>query len=381
MSRAMGTLDTFAAAKLAELDDRRTRRVITETLREGGVFATRGGRRLVSFCCNDYLNLTDHPRVKQAAIDAITHYGAGAGASRLVTGNHPLYTQLESRLAAYKGGEDALVFGSGYLANIGIVPALVGAGDLILIDALAHACLCAGARLSGAAVSAFRHNDLDHLAELLAAERGAHRHCLILTYKVFSMDGDLAPIAEIAALAGAHDAWLMADDAHGVGVSPPLDPGLVPLRMGTLSKALGSYGGYLCASAPVIDLMRSRARPLIYTTGLPPAAVAAAIAALDIIIAEPERAALPLAKARLFAAVLGLPVPDSQIVPLIIGESGAALDASHRLADAGFLVTAIRPPTVPEGTARLRCTFTAGHSDDQVLGLAEAARRFLPLYR
>ena len=374
----MSSLDQFATAKLADLDAKSLRRSLKETRRDGAVHAWRDGRRVLSFCDNDYLNLSQDARVKQAAIRAIEEHGTGSGASRLVTGNHPLYATLEARLAALKGTEDAIVFGSGYLANIGIVPALVGKGDLILADELAHACLNAGARLSGARTMPFRHNDLDHLADLLATERGQFRHCLVLIDRVYSMDGDLAPVAAISALSSAHDAWLMSDDAHGIGVLPKEDPALVPLQMGTLSKALGSYGGYLCASAPIVALLRSRARSFVYTTGLPPASVAAAIAALDVIEGDPDWAVTPVRRARQFTRLLNLPHAESPIVPVVIGEAAAALAASEQLLAQGFLVTAIRPPTVPAGTARLRITFSAGHSEADVAALAEAVRRVLP---
>jgi 8-amino-7-oxononanoate synthase len=374
----MDSLDQFAAAKLADLDAKSLRRSLKETGREGATHAWRDGRRVLLFCDNDYLNLSQHPAVKRAAIQAIEAHGTGSGASRLVTGNHPLYATLEARLARHKGTADAIVFGSGYLANIGIVPALAGPGDLILADALAHACLNAGARLSGATVLTFRHNDLDHLATLLAAERDRFRHCLILTDRVFSMDGDRAPIPAMAALAGRFDAWLMSDDAHGIGVLPKEDPALVPLQMGTLSKALGSYGGYLCASTPIVSLLRSRARSFVYTTGLPPASVAAAIAALDLIEADPVWAATPLARAQLFTSLLDLPAAESPIVPVVIGGAAEALAASERLLAQGFLVTAIRPPTVPDGTARLRITFSAGHSEEDIRALVAAVRQVAP---
>jgi 8-amino-7-oxononanoate synthase len=373
----MTSLDDFARAKLATLDAAETRRRLTETFRDGAVTARRNGRQLVSFSCNDYLNMTQDPAVKRAAQAAIETYGAGAAASRLVTGNHPLYRGFEERLARFKGTEAAIVFGSGYLANISIVPALIGPGDLVLVDELGHSCLMTGARLSGATQRVFRHNDLGHLADLLESERGAHRHCLILTDHVFSMDGDLAPVPDLAALARQHQAWLMTDDAHGAGILPHPDPADVPLQMGTLSKSFGSYGGYLCASAAVIELLHSRARGFVYTTGLPPASVAAAAAALDRIEADPEWCARPLENARLFARMLGLPEPTSQILPIVIGGSARALDLSHRLEEQGFLVTAIRPPTVPTGTARLRFTFSAAHEAAQVLALAEAVRALL----
>jgi 8-amino-7-oxononanoate synthase len=339
----------------------------------------------LSFCCNDYLNLTHHPALKEAAIAALSRYGVGSGASRLVTGNHPLFAELESRLARLKGTQAACVFGSGYLANTGIVPALIGPDDLVLIDELAHACLWAGARLSHARVVPFRHSDLAHAEALLNEHRSRHPQALIATDGVFSMDGDLAPLPELAALARRLDAWLLSDDAHGIGVvgngrGSTFAHGAdadVPLQMGTLSKAIGGYGGYLCASAPVIELIRNRARSFIYSTGLPPANVAAAIAALDLIAREPEYAALPLQKARAFTRMAGLPEAQSPIVPLLVGEAEAALAASRRLEADGFLVIAIRPPTVPAGTARLRLTFTAQHPDAEIERLAEAVRHRL----
>lgn len=378
----MESLDRFARAKLDSLSSRRLRRTLRETAPCGPVRVRREGRRLVSFCGNDYLNLSQHPAVKRAAMEATERWGAGAGASRLVTGNHPLFAALERRLAALKGSEDACVFGSGYLANLGIVPSLAGKGDLILADELSHACLRAGAALSGARIEIFRHNDLGHLTALLAAHRAAHGHALLLTDGVFSMDGDRAPVAALGEIAAAHDAWLMTDDAHGIGVvgggrgSSFADGArdAVPLQMGTLSKAVGSYGGYLCASRPVVDLIRTRARPFIYSTGLPPGAVAASIASLDLIANEPVLVAQPLRKAALFCARLDRPPPESCIVPVLLGTPDRALAASRLLEDEGFLVTAIRPPTVPEGTARLRLTFSAGHDDADVERLARLVR-------
>jgi 8-amino-7-oxononanoate synthase len=378
----MRSLDEFATAKLGELERSSLRRTLVDTTRVTAIWLVRNGRRLLSFCCNDYLNLTHHPAVKEAAIEALRVHGVGAGASRFVTGNHPLFSELEARLARLKETEAACVFGSGYLANLGIIPALIGAGDLVLIDELAHACLWAGARLARAAVVPFRHADVGHVELLLAQLRRRHQRALIATDGVFSMDGDIAPLHGLAALAQHHDAWLMSDDAHGLGVvgggrGSNFVEGTradVPLQMGTLSKALGSYGGYVCASAAVVDLIRNRARTVIYSTGLPPAIVAAAIAALDVIEREPAYAALPLAKAKAFARGAGLPEPVSPIVPVLLGEAEAALNASRLLEDHGFLVVAIRPPTVPAGTARLRLTFTAQHPDDEVERLAEVVR-------
>jgi 8-amino-7-oxononanoate synthase len=369
----MPSLDNFALDKLAELERLHLRRALVPTGRLDGIWAERGGRRLLSFCCNDYLGLTHHPALKAAAIAAIERHGVGAGASRLVTGNHPLYAELEDRLARLKHSEAACVFGSGYLTNSAIAPVLVGDGDLILIDELSHSSLWTGARLSRATVQAFRHNDAAHAAELLVAHRASHGRTLIMTEGVFSMDGDRAPLAELAALAEACDAWLMVDDAHDLEFNNTANV-VVPLRIGTLSKALGSYGGYVCGSQPVIDLIRNRARPLIYSTGLPPASIAAAIAALNLVEAEPGLAARPLTKARAFTEAAGLPVAESAIVPVVIGEASAAVEASRILEQEGFLVVAIRPPTVPIGTARLRLTFGATHPDHEIARLAGVVR-------
>src|SRR3984885_4005975 len=377
---AMRSLDEFASSKLEALEAARLRRTPVVTVRDG-IFAERGGRRLLSFSCNDYLNLSRHPAIIKAAVEAAQNYGVGAGASRLVTGNHPPYDELESRLARLKGTEASCVFGSGYLANIGIIPALAGSGDLVLVDELSHACIHAGAKLSGALVQRYRHGDVAHTEALLAEHRGRHTHALIATDGVFSMDGDLAPLEALSALAKRHDAWLLVDDAHGLGVvghgrgSAFANGGAdVPLQMGTLSKAVGVYGGYLCASRAVVDLMRTRARPFIYSTGLPPPVVAAAIAALDLIERDRALTEEPLRKARLFTRALNLPEAQSAIVPVIVGEAEAALAASEMLESEGFLVVAIRPPTVPAATARLRFAFTALHPEAEIERLAGIVR-------
>jgi 8-amino-7-oxononanoate synthase len=381
----MHSLDGFADAKLAALERAQLRRMPVVTTR-AGIWVEREGRRLLSFSCNDYLNFSQHPQIIAAAIDAIKQYGIGAGASRLVTGNHALYEELETRLARLKGTEAACVFGSGYLANTGIIPAVVGADDLILVDELAHACIHAGAKLSGARVHLYRHCDLRHAEAILAQHRAGKKRALIATDGVFSMDGDIAPLASLSDLARRFDAWLLSDDAHGLGVvgdgrgSTFVDTAAnasieVPLQAGTLSKAVGAYGGYLCASRAVIDLMRTRARTFIYSTGLPPAIVAAAIAAVDLIERNPAYAAEPLRKARLFTRALNLPEAQSAIVPVIVGHAADALAASDVLRDNGFLVVAIRPPTVPAGTARLRFAFTAQHDEDDIARLADIVRR------
>lgn len=385
----MPSLDEFAALKLRALEARHLRRQLTFTEREEGAHVTRNGKRLVSFSCNDYLGLSTHPVVIDAAVAALRAHGLGAGASRLITGNHPLYAGLEARLARLKDTESAMVFGSGYLANIGIIPALVGTGDLVLADELSHACLLAGARLSGAETLHFPHNDTQALGRLLAAQRGRFRHCLVLTEGVFSMDGDLAPLPDIAALAQRHDAWVLTDDAHALGVvgggrgsSFAFGPDKieVALQMGTLSKAAGAYGGYLCASRPVIELLWNRARSFVYETGLPPAIVAGASAALDFIFENPACVARAIENARRFTKALDLSEAQSAVVSLILGEEPRALKASAHLEAAGFLVVAIRPPTVPRGTARLRFAFSAVHTESDIDALSSAVREHvLPL--
>ena len=372
------SLDAFADSKLAEMDRAHLRRrlVITDPL--GATEVEREGKRLLNFSSNDYLGLNRHPVLERAAMDAIEQFGVGSGASRLVTGNHPLYGELERKLADLKGTDDACVFGSGYLANTGIIPALIGADDMVVVDELSHACIYAGSRLSAGEVHVFRHNDVDHLREILGHHRANHTHAMIVTDRVFSMDGDLAPVDDLSRIADEFDAWLMTDDAHGIGVVTN-NRGATPLQMGTLSKAVGAYGGYLCASQPVIDLIRTRCRTLIYSTGLPPGVVAAAIAAVDLFRSDPEFAAQPLRKARAFTKALGLKQAMSPIVPIILGSTERTMEASRLLQDEGFLVIAIRPPTVPDGTARLRVTFSAAHEDADISRLVDIIKtKILP---
>jgi 8-amino-7-oxononanoate synthase len=379
----MRSLDAFCEDKLAGLQRQQLRRALKTTARQAGGIVLRHGVEHISFSCNDYLALTHHPKVKAAAQQAVEAFGTGAGASRLVTGHHPLLEELERRLAALKGTEACLTFGSGYLTNTGVIPALAGPEDLILVDELAHACLWAGARSSRARIEAFPHNDVAAVRRLLLTHRGTHPRCLILAEGVFSMDGDRAPLADLAPVAEQHDAWLLVDDAHATGVladgagsAAAAGDAPVPLKVGTLSKALASYGGFLCASAAVVDLLTSRARTLVYSTGLPPAAAAAAIAALDVIAAEPERCRRPVALAERFCARAGLPSPSSAVVPVVIGEAGEAMEAMRALEAQQILAVAIRPPTVPDGTARLRFAFCADHREEDVDRAADAVLAF-----
>lgn len=369
----MNSLDQFAYANLAALDAKAQRRCLTPTAREG-VHVVREGVRYTSFACNDYLGLSQHPQVVAAAKAALELHGAGAGASRLITGDHACYAPLEAALAAHKGTQAAMVFGSGYLTNLGVIPALVGKGDLVLIDKLAHACIYDGAQLSGATLKRFRHNDVVHAAEILAQERSRHTRALIVTDHIFSMDGDRAPLAELSAIARQHDAWLMADDAHGIGFFDDYAAQGVDLWMGTLSKALGSYGGYLAASRAVVDYLTTGARSFIFTTGLPPSVCASALAALEIANREPARAARARGHAQRVAEALGLPKPEAAILPILLGSETAALAASEALKVQGMLSVAVRPPTVPPGTSRLRLAFSAEHTDAQIDALIAALK-------
>jgi 8-amino-7-oxononanoate synthase len=364
----MPELDNILTQKLTLLESKHQRRVALETELGEGVHVRRNGQDLISFSSNDYLGLSRHPKIVTAAEIALKKYGAGAGASRLITGNHPLYSELESSLAKYKNTEAAVVFGSGYLANLGAIPALVGKNDLILADRLSHASMLDAARLSDATLMRFAHNNIEHCRMLLEANRGEFQHCLIITETVFSMDGDRAPIKLLSALAKEFDAWLLTDDAHGLGIvkSAPCD-----IQMGTLSKAAGSYGGYICGSKTLVDYLKTAARSVIYSTALPPATIAASIAAIKIMQEEPKLAEKALENARYFSSLMGIEKAESCIVPVIVHESEKALKLAASLEKQGFLVAPIRPPTVPENSARLRFAFSTLHEKTQIDAVAK----------
>lgn len=364
-------ISAFAKARLDDLEAKNLRRQLRPTDRRASGESWCDGARLISFCDNDYLGLSHDKDVIAAGAAAARTYGAGAGASRLVTGDCPLNTQLEEKIAAMKSMPAARLFGAGYLANIGTIPVLARAGDLILLDELSHSCLHAGAQLSGADIVRFRHNDVDHARQILLEQR-PEGGILILTETVFSMDGDLAPLGALDELAREFGAWLMTDDAHGFGVVKIDNP--APVQMGTLSKAVGCYGGYVCGPKPLIDLLASRARSFVYTTGLPPGVLGSALQALEIIDKNDTLGERARANAKRFAELIGAPPPPASIVPLVIGDEQNALALSNQLEQEGFLVTAIRPPTVPEGTARLRFTFSADHRESDIDRLASVVQ-------
>src|SRR5919106_265824 len=341
------------------------------------------GRPVLLLCSNNYLGLADHPRVREAAAEAAMRYGAGSGASRLVSGNMTIHRRLEEQLAAFKGAETCLLFGSGFLANAGVVSALARAGDVVFSDALNHASIIDGCRLSRAETFVYRHCDVDHLEWGLRQAEG--RGSLIVTDGVFSMDGDVAPLAEIVELAQRYDARVMVDEAHGTGCVGPGGRGLVAecgledeidVIVGTLGKALGSYGAYVLCDKPMAKYLINTARTLIFSTALPPPAVAAAMAALDLLREQPRRVEKLQRNARVLREALGesgMPVEagDTPIVPLIVGDAGAAVAASERALERGIFAQAIRPPTVAPGTSRLRLTVMASHTKSE---LREAAR-------
>jgi 8-amino-7-oxononanoate synthase len=368
-----------ASKKLRDLEENHRLRELHETRSFGGMSIKRDEKSLLSFSSNDYLGLSQHPALIKASVDATQAYGTGAGASRLVSGNYPLYAELESELAAWKGCGGALVFGSGYLANMGTIPALAGTGDLIIADKLIHACMIDGALLSGATLHRFAHNDIDACKRLLENHRGKHGKCLILTEGIFSMDGDAGNIEALYELAVQHDALLMADDAHGLGVThggkglPYLGENM--LLMGTFSKSAGSYGGYVCASKILIHYIINTARSFIFSTGLPPATVAASLAAIRIIREDASLNTTLWQNIRLFEHELGLKPSDSAIIPIILRDDEKALIVASNLADSGFYVSAVRPPTVPPGTSRLRITLSARHEQGQILALTKTLKK------
>lgn len=328
-----------------------------------------GGPRfgeLVSFASNDYLGLTQHPVVRAAAHDAIERWGTGSGSARLIVGSRPVHSALEAALAEWKGAERALLFPTGFAANLGVLSALAGPDATIVSDELNHASIIDGCRLSRASVAVFRHGDLDHARDLVRAAPGP---VVVVSDTVFSMDGDVAEVDELAEICARHRALLVLDEAHAVlGPHPQLD-GVAALRVGTLSKMLGSLGGFVAGPAPLIDLLRNRARPFIFTTAPTPADAAAALAALGVLRSEEGAALLARLRANIDVVRPGHPSP---IIPVVLGSEEAAVAASRRLAERGLLVPAIRPPTVPPGTSRLRVTLSAAHTNADVARLVAA---------
>lgn len=366
-----------------ELDDIKERGLLRSTRLIGGRQSSHvlcNGHEVLLLCSNNYLGLADHPALEAASIAAIERYGTSSGASRLVSGTMELHERLERAVAAFKRSETALLFNSGYAANTGIIPALVGRGDVIFSDRLNHASIVDGILLSGARLVRYRHNDYQQLATLM--EKHGKGRCLIVTDGVFSMDGDIAPLAELARLKRTYGALLMVDDAHGCGVLGEQGRGSaemagvgcdVDIQMGTFGKAMGSYGAYAAVSAEVRDLLLNRARSFIFSTSLPPSVVAASLAAVELVQTQEgdELRNRLRANTRFFRDSLlqaGFNIPDgaTQIVPIVVGSADTTMRFSEALLAEGLFAQGIRPPTVPAGTSRLRFTLMASHAHEDL---------------
>jgi glycine C-acetyltransferase/8-amino-7-oxononanoate synthase len=348
------------------------------------------GRRALLLCSNNYLGLANHPALIAAAQRAAHDFGVGSGASRLISGSMRLHHQLEESLAALKYSEAALLFSSGYQANVGAIATLVGPGDAVFSDALNHASIIDGCRLSQARVCVYPHADVEALAQLLASTPARRR--LVVTDSIFSMDGDTAPLGAICDVAERYEAMVMVDEAHATGVAGAHGGGLVEaeglqervtLQMGTLGKALGTFGAFVAARRPVIDLLVNTARTFIYTTALPPPVVAAALAALEIVRDEPQRRQQLAQNAAYLSSELrrlGLAVgePSCHIMPVLLGDAATTMRVSQQLLEAGVFVQGIRPPTVPEGTARLRVTVMSTHTHQDLETAVAAFAGLLP---
>jgi len=374
--------------KLGEIDEAGLRRKLREVESAQGVEIEIGDQKLLNFSSNDYLGLARHPALKESAVEAVRLFGVGAGSARLISGSLAVLHELEAAAAAFKGAEASLSFSSGYAAALGTVPALVGEGDIVVVDKLVHSSLVDAARLSGAKLRVFKHNDLVDLERILkwAGETGANT--LIITESVFSMDGDIAPLGNIVKLKEAYGAWLMLDEAHATGLYGKGRRGVaeefrvtdqVEVQMGTLGKALGAAGGLICGSQSLVDLLINRARSFIYSTAPVPAQAAAAHRAIEVIGSdEGERLCSRLwenvekLKNSLTECGWKLPSGQSAILPLIVGAEDDAVALSQRLLEAGLWAPAVRYPTVARGEARLRITVSAAHTDENIEMLLEA---------
>jgi len=369
---------TEIADRLEELRERGLHRRLRLIEGPQGPRVTLDGQPVLLLCSNDYLGLANHPKVRSAAADAAMRWGAGAGASRLISGSMQPHCRLEERLARFKGYESALLFGSGYLANTGAIAALAGPGEVVFSDQLNHASIIDGCRLSRAETFVYRHGDVEHLAWGLREAGG--RAALIVTDGVFSMDGDVAPLEQLAGLARRHDCRLMVDEAHATGALGPGGRGSVAaaglsgevdLVMGTLGKALGSYGAYVCAKRELTDYLVNTARSFIFSTAPPPPVAAASLAALELLETHPQRIERLHANATTLRSALaaqGLAVGDSksQIVPVHVGDATRTMELSELVLERGIFAQGIRPPTVPEGTSRLRFTVMSTHRAEEL---------------
>ncbi|MBP9855092.1 MAG: 8-amino-7-oxononanoate synthase [Candidatus Omnitrophica bacterium] len=364
---------------LAELEKKDLKRSLRETQSAQGPLISFEGRKILNFCSNNYLGLANDSRLGQAVVDSMKEEGYGAGAARLICGNMPSHRKLEERMAQFKGTQKCLLFSTGYMANIGIIAGLFDKEDIIFSDRLNHASIIDGIQLSGAQMKRYKHADMEHLEKLLQANPHGKKRCII-TDSVFSMDGDIAPLEKIVELAKLYNCIVMIDEAHALGVMGEKGKGLaehlglgkkIDIQMGTFSKAAGSYGAYCCGSANLINVLMNQSRSFIYTTGLPPLVAAASIKAIEIIErdhllreklwdnAHYMRAGLRLAKFDCMKS-------STPIIPILVKDSSLTVEFSRRLLKEGVLISAIRPPTVPVNTARLRLTVMANHSKTDI---------------
>jgi 8-amino-7-oxononanoate synthase len=376
--------DQFLRIELERIENAGLRRTLRILDSSQGPEVSCDGRVLANFSSNDYLGLAAHPKLRKAAHDALDEAGSGAGASRLVCGTHSYHQRLEEALARFKQTETALSFSSGYAAALGTIPALVANGDVIILDKLCHACLVDGAHLSGASMRVFPHNRIEKLESHLqwAAQTHPAARVLVLIESVYSMDGDRAPLGEIVDLKDRFGAWLFVDEAHGVGVVGKHGRGLadelgvsdrVEVQMGTLGKALGSCGAYICGSAALRDYLINRARSFIFSTAAPPHCAAASCTAVELLESNEGGALVKKLQKNISALAGGLRAPaQSAIFPVIVGREEFAIDASRLLLEKGFLVPAIRYPTVARSSARLRITVTAAHTREMIQRLVTA---------
>ena len=364
-------LITDFANKLDELKSTNIYRKLTPCRNLSNNKTIINGQEYISFCSNDYLSLGFNEDLTQAAKKAIDKYGIGGLSSRYIYGDNDLYQKLENKIAKINQKEAAIIFGSGYLANIGIIPALCDKNDLILADKLSHSCLIEGSKLSEAKFTRFAHNNLESLENLLKKYRKNHQKCLIITENIFSMDGNLGKINAIITLAKKYDCFLLSDNAHGLGViNEKYDDYDLHLKVGTFSKSCAGYGGYVAANEVIIDYLRNFSKSAIYSTALPPATLASNLKALEII----EKGDLTKKlwdNINYFCDLINFTNPQSAIIPIIIGENKKTLEIAEKLKEKGLLVYAIRPPTVANGKARIRITITAGHKNDDLKLLAE----------
>lgn len=340
----------------------------------GPVSIRRGKKKLISFASNDYFALSQNSKVKKAAIKSVENYGVGSGASRYISGNNSLYAKLEKQIAQMKSCDDSIVFSSGYSCAIGVIPALVSGGDLIVADRLIHASLIDGAKLSGARLMRFVHNDIDSARKILEENRHKFSKCLIITESVFSMDGDLGKVDELLKLAEEFDSILVSDEAHDLfDQTTNRRKAKNILRLGTLSKAVGSLGGYVAGDATLIDYLRNFSRSQIYSTALPVTVLAAAIESLKI-IKKNNPGAIVMKNTRYFCELMNLPKPESAIISIVLGDSKTTLDVAKKIEKKGFLIGAIRYPTVEKNKARLRITISSFHKKSQIEALVKAIK-------